>query len=242
MREALARVASERFGWVWLLLQPVAHIAMLMLLFSTLRQRSLAGADFALFLALGLLGYQLFTNTAKRSAAALAANRGLLAYRQVLPIDTVLARTVVEGASQFFVGLTLLVGAGLFGFDVLPHDPIGALQAYFLLWLFGAGLGLVFSAGYALIPETEKVVDLIFRPLYFASGVMFSPAMMPARLQEWLLYNPLVHGLELTRSAFFPGYHLVQGINAGYLAALGIACWFLGLMLHHRFAMRIAAQ
>lgn len=242
MREALSRVSSQRYGWVWLLLQPVVHIALLMLLFSTLRQRTLAGADFALFLALGLLGYQLFTNTAQRSASALAANRGLLAYRQVLPVDTVLVRAVVEGSLQLLVGLALLSGAALFRFDVLPHDPLLALEAYLLLWLFGSGLGLALSVGYALVPEIEKIMGFVFMPLYFASGVLFSPAAMPARLQEWLLYNPIVHGLELGRAAFFPGYHLVQGLSAGYLASFGLAFWLLGLALHRRFAIQVAAQ
>ncbi|MDM0083297.1 ABC transporter permease [Variovorax sp. J31P179] len=242
MREALSRVSSQRYGWVWLLLQPVVHIALLMLLFSTLRQRTLAGADFALFLALGLLGYQLFTNTAQRSASALAANRGLLAYRQVLPVDTVLVRAVVEGSLQLLVGLVLLSGAALFRFDVLPHDPLLALEAYLLLWLFGSGLGLALSVGYALVPEIEKIMGFVFMPLYFASGVLFSPAAMPARLQEWLLYNPIVHGLELGRAAFFPGYHLVQGLSPGYLASFGPAFWLLGLALHRRFAKQVAAQ
>ena len=145
------------------------HIALLMLLFSTLRQRTLPGADFALFLALGLLEYQLFVNTARRSASALSANRGLLAYRQVLPVDAVLVRAVVEGTLQLFVGSALLAGAALFGFDVLPHAPLLALQAYFLLWFFGAGLGLMLSVGYSLVPEIEKVVAFVFTQIGRAS-------------------------------------------------------------------------
>lgn len=242
MREALSRVSSQRHGWVWLLMQPVAHIALLMLLFSTLRQRSLAGADFALFLALGLLGFQLFTNTSRRSASALSANRGLLVYRQVLPIDAVLVRAMVEGTIQCFVSFVLLAGAALLGFDVLPHDPLRALRAFFLLWLLGTGLGLTLSVAYVLIPEVEKIVGFVFPPLYFASGVLFSPAAAPARLQEWLLYNPLMHGLELGRSAFFPGYYVVQGVSEGYVASFGVALALTGLLLHRRFAVQVAAQ
>jgi capsular polysaccharide transport system permease protein len=242
MREAIARVSSQRFGWLWLLLQPVAHVALLMLLFSTLRQRSLAGTDFALFLALGLLGFQLFTHTARRGAAALNANRGLLVYRQVLPVDTVLVRSAVEGVLQLIVGLVLLSGAALCGLDVLPHDPLSAIGAYALLWLFGSGLGIGLSIAYTFAPEVEKVTALVFTPLYFASGVFFSPALLPAAAQQWLLYNPIMHGLELARAAFFPGYRLVEGVSIGYLAAFGLASWLLGLALHRRFASQAAAQ
>lgn len=242
MRETLSRISTQRAGWVWMLVAPLMHIAFLMLLFSTLRQRKLAGADFALFLALGLLGYQSFLNTAQRSASALSANRGLLAYRQVLPIDAVLVRTVVEGTLQLFIALLLLTGAAIVGFDVIPQDPLLALQAFFLLWLFGAGLGLILSVAYTLVPEVEKILSFVFPPLYFVSGVLFSPAMMPAQVQEWLLYNPIVHGLELAREAFFPSYHLVQGVSRSYLAAFGVGSMFLGLALHRRFASKVAAQ
>lgn len=242
MREALSRLSSRRFGWLWLLLEPAAHIVFLMILFSTLRQRSLAGVNFALFLALGLLGFQLFTRTARQSAAALSANRGLLAYRQILPVDAVLVRSAVEGTLQLLVGLMLFAGLTLFGLDALPHDPLLALRAYLLLWLFGAGLGLTLSVAFVLIPEVEKIVGFVFTPLYFASGVLFSVAAMPPRLQEWLLYNPLIHGLELARAAFFHDYHLVQGISEAYLASFGLAFMLLGLLLHRRFVLQVRAQ
>lgn len=242
LREALARMSAGRAGWLWLLLEPVAHVAFLMVIFSTLRQRDLAGVDFALFLALGLIGYKLFTTTARRGAAALAANRGLMAYRQVQPVDTVLVRVALEGMILVFVAALLLSGAMLFGLDVLPHDPIQAMLAYLLLWIFGTGVGLVLCVGVTLIPEIERVIGFIFIPLYFASGVFYSPAMMPPLVQEYLLYNPLVHGLELVRGAFFAGYHLVNGISMLYLAAWALSAALLGLGLHRRYARELAAR
>jgi capsular polysaccharide transport system permease protein len=218
LREALARMSAGRAGWMWLLLEPVAHVAFLMLLFSTLRQRELAGVDFALFLALGLTGFRFFTTSARRGAGALAANRGLLAYRQVKPVDTVLVRVALEGMILVFVIALLLAGAAMFG------------------------VGLALCVGVTMVPEIDRIVGFVFTPLYFASGVFFSPAMMPPRLQEFLLYNPLVHGLELVRGAFFPGYHLVQGIELGYLAAWALGALLFGLALHRRFARELAAR
>lgn len=242
MREALARIATGRAGWLWLLLEPAAHVAFLMLLFSVLQRGSVPGTQFALFLAIGLLGFRFFINAGQRSAAALSANRGLMGYRQVKPVDTVLVRAVLEGLITLFVLIVLLAGVALVGFDVLPHDPLKALEAYGILWILGVGYGLVVSVGVALVPEIDKVFNLMSTPLYFASGVFFSPAMLPPVAQEWLLYNPVIHGLELARAAFFPEYHLVQGVSDSYLTAFSFSMLLFGLALHRRFAAKLAEQ
>lgn len=241
MREALTRLYGRRMAWLWLLLEPLVHVGFLMLIFSTLRQRHLSGVDFALFLALGFMGYQMFVATGRRCASAIGANRGLLSYRQVLPVDTVLARIALESTLQFIVLVLLLLLAAVAGFDVLPHDPLIACAALALLALMGAGFALTFSVLYVLVPETEKLVGFIFVPLYFLSAIMYSPAMLPVTAREWLLYNPIVHGVELIRSGFFPGYHILPEVSVGYLAAWALSLTVLGLALQRRFAKRLQA-
>jgi capsular polysaccharide transport system permease protein len=241
LREAVSRLATGRAAWLWLLLEPAAHVAILMVLFSTIRQRSVQGTDFALFLALGVLGFNLFKKAATRSMEAVSANAALFAYRQVKPVDAVLVRAALEGVIQLFIGVLLLAGASLFGFEVLPHDPLGVLVAFVLLWIFGAGLGLILSVGTTLVPEIGKVAKLVFMPLYFLSGVMYSPAMLPPAARPWLLLNPLVHGMEALRAAFFPGYHRVSGVDLGYLATFALLSLLFGLALHVRFATRMTA-
>lgn len=242
LREALTRLSAGRAAWLWLLLEPVAHLTILMVLFSTIRSRVMPGVEFALFLAIGVLGFDFFRSAALRSMAAISANAALFTYRQVKPVDAVLVRAFLEGVIKFFVGVVLLAGMALFGFDILPHDPLRVLVAFALLWGFGTGLGLMLSVGDTLIPEIGKVAKLVFTPLYFLSGVMYSPAMIPSALRQWLLLNPILHGVETLRGAFFFGYRLAAGVDLGYLAAFALGSLFLGLALHVRFATRIVAQ
>jgi capsular polysaccharide transport system permease protein len=242
VREVLSRLVTQRAAWFWLLVEPLAHVVFAMVLFSTIRQRNLAGVEFALFLAIGVMGFKLFTNTGSRSSHAVAANNALLAYKQVLPVDTVLVRAVAEGLLLAFVTFVLLIGASLFGLDVLPNDPLTLGAAYALLWLMGTGLGLILSAINTLAPEVVKIVTLTFTPLYFLSGVLFSPASVPPKFREILLFNPIVHGLELSRSAFFSGYHLVEGVSVAYLLGWAVGMLLTGLVLHSRFSDRLGAR
>ncbi|RDE49240.1 MAG: hypothetical protein DVS81_17600 [Candidatus Accumulibacter meliphilus] len=242
LREAVSRVSAGRAAWLWLLVEPAAHLTILMVLFSTIRHRIMPGFDFALFLAIGVLGYNLFRHSALRSMAAIAANRALFTYRQVKPVDVVLARAFLEGVIQLFVGLIMLAGMSLVGFAELPNDPLTVMLVYTLFWLFGTGVGLMLSVGSTLIPEVGRVANLCFIPLYFLSGVLFSPAMLPPEPRYWLLLNPIAQGLELARAAFSPGYNGVTGLDLGYLTAFAVGSIFFGLALHVRFSRRLLMQ
>lgn len=242
LREAVTRVSESRAAWLWLLLEPVAHLTIVMVIFSAVRSRLVAGVEFALFLAVGILAYNLFRNAATRSMAAISANRALFAYRQVKPVDVVLVRAFLEGVIQFFVGTVLLAAMSVFHFDTLPHDPLAVFAIFALFWAFGTGVGLMLSAGSTLVPEVGKLANLFFVPLYFLSGVLYSPTILPPQMRDWLLLNPLMHGLELLRGAFFHNYTLVSGVEVGYLALFACTSVFLGLTLHVRFATRLVME
>jgi capsular polysaccharide transport system permease protein len=242
LREALSRISGGRAAWVWLFLAPVAHLAILMVIFTIIRTRFVPGIEIAMFLAVGILAYGLFRTASTRSMAAISANRALFAYRQVKPVDVVLVRAFLEGVIQLFVALIVFAGMSLFGFDVLPSDPLMVMLIFVLLWIFGTGLGLLLSVGSTLVPEIGQVANLLFIPLYFLSGVLFSPSMLPPGLLEWLLLNPLMQGIELLRGAFMSGYQMVGGIDLFYLTAFAFVSLFLGLAVHVRFSSRLLMQ
>lgn len=242
LREAVTRLATGRAAWLWLLLEPVAQVVMLMVVFSVIRKGSYQGVDFALYLAIGVIGFSMFKNSAQRAIDAIPANAALFAYRQVKPVDAVLVRSTLDGLIEFLVALALLAGSALAGMDVIPHDPVGVILVFFLLWLFGTGFGLILSVGSELIPEIGKVARLMFTPLYFVSGVMFSPHLLPPAVRDWVVVNPVMHGIELMREAFFASYPPLVGIDSGYLAIFALGAFLLGLALHVRFARRLVEQ
>ncbi|MEZ5613508.1 MAG: ABC transporter permease [Rhodocyclaceae bacterium] len=241
LREGVTRLAAGRAAWVWILLEPVVHVVFLMIIFTAFRVHYLAGTDFPVFLAVGVMGFHIFKNPFTRGMEAVNANRALFAYRQVKPVDAVIVRVLLEGFVESLVVILVVLGAAFVGMDAIPHDPLKAMLGIASLWLLGAGLGLVFSVGKELIPEVGKVVGLIFTPLYFMSGVMFSPSALPAQARELLLLNPIMNGIEYARSGFFPGYHVSDGVDLAYTCAWGVLALFLGLALHLRFEKRLVA-
>jgi capsular polysaccharide transport system permease protein len=242
LREAVNRVSHERAAWLWLLLEPVVHIVFVMFLFVVVRVRVVGGIDTGLWIMVGLLTFFMFRRTFQQAMAAVGANQALFAFRQVLPVDTVLVRAGLEGFLMVLIAITLLSGAGLYGIDVVPADPLAVLIAFFGMWLVGLGWGLMASVASELIPELGRFISMILHPLYLFSGVIFPLARLPATYREWLMLNPLAHGLETARLGFAPYYQAVPETSISYLYGGALVSIFLGLALHYRFSTVMVAR
>lgn len=242
LREAVSRLRAERAAWLWLLLEPVLHIVSMMVIFTMIRMHVVGGIDTAVWLMVGMLAFFMFNRPAMRAMNAISANSSLFTYRQVKPIDTVLVRVGLEGFLMVLVTIILISGAGLFGLEISPADPLAVLVAFFGLWLVGAAFGMIGSLAVKLVPETGKVIEFASRPVYVISGAVFPIALVPLPYREWLILNPVVHGLEAARLGFAPHYHAIPELSIAYLYTFGLIALFFGLSLHHRFRTRLVMQ
>lgn len=242
LRETVNRIATGRAAWVWILAEPLTHVAFMMFMFTAVRVHTIGGIDAVIWLMIGMVSFFLFRRTATQCMNAVSANKALFTYRQVKPVDTVLVRGMTEGFLMILVTIILFAGLALFGHDIVPADPLALLVAMLGLWLTGLGFGLMASVAIELIPEISKVLGIVMMPLYFMSGVMMQVGAVPEPYRGWLLFNPVAHGLEACRLAFAPYYHAIPELSVGYLYFCALVMLFFGLALHVRFANRLVMQ
>lgn len=242
LREAVSRLSAGRAAWLWLLLEPIVHVVFLLFIFSVIRMRSIGGIDTTVWLMIGMLAFLMFRRTGTQTQNAVSSNQGLFTYRQVKPVDTALVRAALEGFLTVLVSIVLFGGAAMFGIELVPEDPLSVLEALFGLWLLGTGFGLMTSVAGELIPEMGKVIGFVMTPMYFASGVIFPIASTPQPYRDWLLLNPVAHGLEAARLGFAPYYHAVPELSVAYLYGSALISIFFGLALHVRYATRLIAR
>lgn len=242
VRELKTRFGGRWLGVFWALLEPLAHIAILMLIFGFIRHRVLPGVEFVVFLLVGLVPFLMFKGLALRGMEGVYANRGLFGYRQVKPIDPLISRALLEISLYSAVYLVMLVLLGWIGFDVVPVRPLELMSISALLLILGFGLGLVFAVATDELPNMRSFIRISFMPLYLMSGIIFPVSSLPQQLLPWLLWNPLLHAVELSRGYFFPQYHVVPGISTGYVAACAIGVLALGLSLYRVRRHRLLAS
>jgi len=239
LREAVTRIAASRTAAMWLLLEPVAHVGFMLFLFLAVRLTQIGGIETGVWLMVGLLAFLMFRRTATQAQNAVGSNLALFAYRQVLPVDTVLVRACLEGFLTIIIALLIFACAGLFGLNVFPTDPLAVIEAFAGMWLMGLGFGLTVSVAQQLLPDVGKIIDLLMMPLYLISGVILPIASVPQPYRDMLLLNPLAHGLEAARLGFSPYYYAVPELDMGFLWGSALVLVFFGLVLHRRFARRL---
>lgn len=242
LREMKARVGGQWVGAVWTLFEPLAHTLLLVTVLGVVAASSLPGVEFPVFLVTGLIPFFLFQNLALRLMDGIDANRGLFSYRQVKPIDTLLSRAVVEALMNLAVYILTLGLLGALGFHIAPAQPLQMLVVNALLIFFGTALGILAAVISHDRARLRSFIRMLFLPLYFASGVLFKVDLLPREYIEWLLWNPLMHLVELSRHSFITQYQPTQGVNLLYPMLFALCTAALGLGLYRVNRQRLIAS
>ena len=244
IREFLARIMADRMAWFWMLAEPIAFVAVMVAVRTVAlgTDARISGAEFVPWIITGLLGFFLVRENLTRSLGAVSANAGLFAYRQVKPVDPVLVRGYIEGVLKTVVLALFMVAGTLLEFDLLPENVWQAAFGWASLWALGLGMGLTFSVLGNLVPEVGHIVRIMSLPLLILSGVIIPLNFLPHDLLVYLMYNPIVHGLEVLRDGFFTHYYTLPGTDITYLWYWVLGFNALGLMLHLRFEQRLKAK
>lgn len=229
LRETRTRFGRTRLGYLWALGEPVAHVAVLAAIAAAAPRHRIPGIDFPVFLIAGIVPWLLFSKTITRLIPAIAANRGLLHYPQVKPIDLLWARSLLELATYLCVFVLLMAGAAALGFDATPEDPLRVLAVFILITAGGTGIGCAVAAASLRFPSVERIVSMVLRPLYFVSGVFFTLEMLPETMLPLLDWNPLLHATDLLRDGYFSAFVSTRA-DGLYVGAAAIVSLFLGLV------------
>lgn len=240
LRELSSRFGKSRGGFLWVLVEPIAHLLIPIFIFGFIRQRLMPGVEYPVFLVYGFLPFLLFKAICLQIVDGVNAGQGLLSYRQVLLMDVFIAKAMAHFVIQTMVFIIVLTGLYIFGYDVLPLRPVELAAVLALALGLAFGLGLVFAAIASLIPDARAVIHVMFMPLYFASGILFPVTRFPDEWVRLLAVNPVLHVVELSRVASLTGYEPMPYTSIAYPVALALVATVIGLMLYRlRFLARV---
>ena len=118
MREMVTTYGRTPGGYLWAVLEPVAAITLLSIVFSLAFRAPSLGTSFALFYASAFLPFMMFNDIVNKLASALRFSRPLLAYPVVGFLDAIVARFVLNLLTHLLVLVVVL--AGIFAFIAPP--------------------------------------------------------------------------------------------------------------------------
>lgn len=228
LREMITRYGTSKLGYVWALLEPVAIIAVLTVLFSQVSHTPALGTSFPLFFASGYVAFHWFHDISTVVARSAHVNRPLFLFPMVTPLDTVVARFVLQVLTAMAVGVIVMGGVLYLAPDRVVLSPSSILGAFGMASALGLSVGLFNVWAMALSRSWEIGWSLVSRPLLFISCVFYSFWSVPAALRELLWWNPLVHIVALFRAGFYPAQDSSH-VEPPYVLALAAAFALTGL-------------
>ena len=237
LRETKTRYGEHKLGFLWAVIEPLIMVAIFVAIFATIRSRSAGGGmPVVPFMLTGIVPFTLFRSTMTQMQGAIALNRMLFAFPQVTTFDVIFARGILEVLLLGGVFVMLLFGMHIAGYEIWVERPLGVLAACSLLALMGLGFGFIFASLSPFIPSMKQISSAVMgRPLFLSSGVFFIAEDIPAKIREYLLYNPILHILELLRSTFFQEFESAYG-SWSYATTWALCTFGFGLLVHQ--AMR----
>ena len=230
-REIATRFGTYHLGFFWMLFEPLLSVIVLGLIIGTITSRSVKDIPYAFFLLNGLMQLNLFRAAWSCGLNAAGANQGLLVYSSVNALDPFIARFLYQLLTTVFSVIVFCVIGIWMGVELSLVNLHIVLAAYLLSWLCGCGLGLIFGVANFHNNELQKLVPVLQRPLLVISCVLTPCSTLPPIARKFLLYNPLVHTIELSRKALFP-YYSIPELDLAYPAASAIVLLCLGLTLY----------
>tara|TARA_R110001583_G_scaffold177606_1_gene333209 strand:- start:11577 stop:12362 length:786 start_codon:yes stop_codon:yes gene_type:complete len=223
---------NDKLGLGWAIVNPIAFIIILSIVRGSMNGAHTHTLPTFFFMAYGLIFIQTFMQTLNGSVSAIKKNKSLFAFRQVQPISAVIAAGIFEILVKVAVIITVFALAYFMNFEINIDNPLLMLACIFLLWWFSLMAGLLFGILTLYIPEVNKLLSLITRPLFFISGTFFSLQDFPKEYWYLLDWNPILHAIELTRSAAYSTYGQ-SGVSLAYLSLIVLSTTFLALSVYH---------
>lgn len=238
MREMATRFGRTAGGYLWAVLEPVATLTLMVLVFSQISHTPPLGRDYTLFFASGYMAFHVYRDVSSTVSNSIIANRSLLSFPRITILDTIVARFVLQALTS------VLVTSATLGVIYAFSDEQDALDYAPILTALGlaAGLGLAVGALNSLLfpcsPTWDRVFGVINRPLFLISGVFFIPDDLPRVLREILWWNPLVHITATMREGFYATYH-PEFVSHAYVLSWMLVCAGAALLLARVLRARI---
>jgi lipopolysaccharide transport system permease protein len=229
-RDIQSRYINSILGLWWVVIQPLALLALYTFVFSYIMKMRLSAGDgageFALYLFCGLLPWLAFADALTRSASVIVEQTPLIRKvvfpSEILPVHAVLSALVVEA-----VGLAVLL-VGLTAWGRPPGWALLVLPLVLVLqFLFTTGVAWLLATLAVFIRDTRHFVGLGLTLWMFLTPIVYDVVYVPEQFRWALTINPIWHIVDAYRGAVLDARLPSLG-PMGLLAGLAVLTFLFG--------------
>lgn len=237
-REMTTRYGQKPMGYLWGFAEPAAMIGVYLALHTLTAHAT--GDSALLFMITGIMTFRMSRGISGKLQGAISNNQSLLTFPNVKPLDTILARALIESALWLTISLIFFSAISWYlDKRIIVHKDEFAVAMLATLY-FSFCLGAFNAVISILVPLYSSVWSMMGLPLLMASGIMYVAAEMPPTILNIIIWNPFLHCIEWVRTASYLDYHTV--LDKEYLLTFSSVLLTTALILERMYRPKLISE
>ncbi|HYF96512.1 MAG TPA: ABC transporter permease [Patescibacteria group bacterium] len=227
------RYQGSVLGYTWSLLRPLLMFLVLYIVFAKFLRLGDAVPNFPIYLLLGIVIWQFFTDMTNQSLSAIVM-RGDLIQKIRIPRWLIIVSTSIGAFINLGLNLIVVLIFVLFsGMDLLVTSiwlPVLLLEVYVL----GLGLSLILATAFVKYRDVSYIWEVIVQAGFYATPILYPLSLITnVTFQKLLLLNPMAQVIQDARYAVVTHETLTvsQVFSSGIVRILPIALCFMFLVV-----------
>lgn len=206
--EFQTRFARSKLGGFWMILHPVAQVAIYALVLSAVLSAKLPGINnqyaYAIYLMAGTLAWSIFVEVVSKSLTVFVDNGNLLkkmAFPKITLLAIIVGSTVISNLLLF---IAILVVFGLLGH--MPTIQILWLPMLMTLVLaLSVGLGLILGVINVFVRDVGQITPILLQFWFWLTPVVYTIDMLPQHYKIFFMLNPMTSIVQAYQSILVYG-------------------------------------
>ena len=232
------RYRNSVLGFFWSLLNPLAYMVILTLVFSILFRVNIP--NYAAWLLLGLLVWRFFAVGTSQALGCILGNPSLVTKVYLPRYIIVLSNNIANLLGSALEFLTLLPLLVILGVNLTPYDfLIAPILAVEFLLIFALSLSL--SSLNVKYRDFYQIWDIAIQLGFWLSPIVYGDSLIPSRYRFLYSLNPVTRLVDTTRNIFLLNTLPSLSDIAVVMASVGILL-SIGFLVFKRLEPRMAEE
>lgn len=202
-RDIRVRYKQTVLGILWIVIRPLISMVLFTIIFGNFAKIPSDDIPYPIFVFIGLLFWNFFSQTLSSSSNSLISNQGIIKKvyfpRLMAPISSTLSYVV-----DLIPTLLILLGLLIYYKVALTIQIILLMPVLLLLILvFSLGIGMFLAPINARFRDVRHILPYFIQLGMFATPVLYPTSLFGGNSEIIRILNPVAEAIEISRSVFF---------------------------------------
>lgn len=203
-KEIKQRYKQSLLGYAWVILTPLLTMLVLNVVFAQIIRIKTPNVPYPLFVYVGLLIWNFFSNALLSSTNALVANANLIT-KTYFPRDILIYATILAKLFDLLLASSIFILFMIYFRQGVSFQILWLPLLLLLLLAFAVGISFIFSVVNVFYRDAFNFLNLLLLVWMYITPVFYPITLVPQKWQPLYMLNPMTAIIENVRKVVLYG-------------------------------------